>query len=79
MTREEKVKVITEQVMNMYDNNVLNGNGSEGFMGWLEDGEVFANMGCYSAIEVKELTDFARGIAPLVDELTYKGLHLEEF
>ena len=41
--KKKIVKVVTEQVIAMLDNNVLNGYGTEGFMGWLEDGDVFAN------------------------------------
>ena len=77
MDRKAMIKEITEQVINMYENNVLNENGSEGFIGWLEDGEVFHNNG-HTDEEVDALMGLARDMASAIDGLTYKWLHIEE-
>lgn len=71
------VKLVTEQVIAMLANNVLNEYGTEGFMGWLEDGDVFANSDeRLTKEEIEEATDFAKKIAPTIDELTYNYLNL---
>lgn len=75
--KKKIVKVVTEQVIAMLDNNVLNGYGTEGFMGWLEDGDVFANSDeRLTEEEIEEATELARKIAPTIDELTYNYLNL---
>lgn len=77
MERIEKIKAITEQVIGMYENNVLQENGSEGFLGWIEDGDAFANLG-YTEEETEELLAFAKEVAPTIDTLTFSYLHTEE-
>lgn len=69
------VQAVTSQVINMWDNNVLCENGAESFIGWLEDGEVFANNGMTEE-EVDKAMEMANEIAPLVDELTFKFLNV---
>lgn len=78
MERAKKVKIITEQVINMYDNNVLHDGGCEGFIGWLEGGDVFFHAG-YNTEEIAELMELADQVAPIVDKLSYEHLHSEEF
>lgn len=34
-------KAVVEQFLNMIQNDIVEDNGFEGFLGWLEDGEVF--------------------------------------
>ena len=77
MERKEKIMAITEQVIGMLENNVLQENGSETFVGWLEDGEVFINNG-YTEQETKEIMDLVNELAPAVDNLTFGWLHIEE-
>ena len=78
MDRAEKVKIITEQVIGMLENNVLQDGGCEGFIGWLEGGDVFFHAG-FSQEDTAELMGLAREIAPTVDKLSFSWLHTEEF
>jgi len=41
MTKQEIKNAVTQQIINMLENDILNENGGESFVGWLEDGEVF--------------------------------------
>jgi hypothetical protein len=67
-------KMVTEQIINMLDNNVLNGWGMESFLGWLEDGDgnVFFNADRFTDEEIAEAIALAKKIAPIVDELSWK-------
>ena len=68
-----KAKImVAEQIVGMIENNAINECGMESFMGWLENGDVFFNADCYTDAEIEEATKFAREIAPLVDELSWK-------
>ena len=78
MERAKKVKLIAEQVINMYENNVLHDGGCEGFIGWLEGGDVFFHNG-HTTEEIAELMELADQVAPIVDKLSYEYLHTEEF
>lgn len=73
--KPEIVKMVTEQVINMWNNNVLNEYGAESFIGWLEDGDVFINNGM-SEKDVNKAMEMVNEIAPLVDELTFKYLNV---
>lgn len=71
--KDEVVKAVTEQVINMLSNNVLYEHGTEGFLGWIADGEVFDfedNEDFLSAMEL------AQDISTIVDNLTYYHLNL---
>ena len=69
----KKAKImVAEQIVGMIENNVLNENGGESFIGWLEDGDVFYNADCYTDEEINEAMKLAHEIAPLVDELSWK-------
>ncbi len=72
MTEEQKAVVIavTGQVINMLENNVIEDNGVESFIGWCEDGDVFDEK------NYEECVALMRKVAPLVDELTYNFLNL---
>ena len=64
----KKAKImIAEQIIGMIENNVLNENGGESFIGWL-----FFNVDCYTEEEIEEAMKLAYEIAPLVDELSWK-------
>lgn len=77
MKRNEKIKAITEQVINMYDNNVLGDNGAECFESWCADGEVFINNG-YTDQEADEIMELVKDMAPTIDELTFKWLNTDD-
>lgn len=70
--KEEQAVVIavTQHLINMLYNNVIDGNGTEGFEGWCEDGDIFDDDSHDKCVELM------RKIAPLVDELTYNYLNL---
>lgn len=71
-TEEEKAVVIavTQQLISMLYNKVIEGNGTEGFEGWCEDGDIFDEDSHEKCIE------FMREVAPIVDKLTYEYLNL---
>lgn len=64
--------MVAEQILGMIENNVLNENGGESFIGWLEDGDVFFNADRYTDEEIDEAMRLAHEIADLVDELSWK-------
>lgn len=68
-----KAKVmVAEQVINMLANNTLEGNAGESFIGWLEDGEIFRNAGCYTAEEIDEAMSLARKISDDMDNISWE-------
>ena len=68
-----KAKImVAEQIIGMIESNILEENGMESFMGWIEDGDVFDNADCYTGEEIEEATRLARAISPFVDELSWK-------
>ena len=74
----EKLNVkqaITEQIISMLNNNILNEYGNETFEGWCEDGAVFENTYPDATKEFyEECEKLMREVAPLVDKLTYNFL-----
>lgn len=68
-------QAVTEQIISMLNNNIINENGNETFEGWCEDGAVFENT--YEGRD-KEFYEgcekLMREVAPLVDKLTYDYL-----
>lgn len=71
-TEEEKAVVIavTQVLIGMLENNIIEDNGVEGFVGWCEDGDIFDEDSQDKCIELMHK------VAPLIDELTYKYLNL---
>lgn len=65
-------RMVAGQIINMLENNILNDNGGEGFIGWLEDGDVFYNAECYTDEEINEAMELAKEIAPALDEISWK-------
>lgn len=65
------VREVTNQLVNMLTNNILEDNGTETFEGWCEDGEVFNAHPTYK----EECVPLMKKVAPLVDELTYNHLN----
>lgn len=81
MTRKERVQLVVEQILNMYNNNVLADYGNESFECWCENGDVFDNFEdiSFSEEEREELISCMRELAPNVDALTYQiEQYLEE-
>ena len=77
MTHNEMIKAITEQVINMYSNNVLEDNGAESFEGWCADGEVFTNNG-YTDEEADAMMKLVRDMSACVDALTFRWLNTDD-
>jgi len=68
-----KAKImVAEQIIGMIESNILEENGMESFMGWIEDGDAFFNADCYTDEEIEEATRLARAITPIVDEMSWK-------
>lgn len=70
MFSREVYKDVTEQIINMLTNDIIEENGTESFLGWLENGEVFANNGL-SDEEVEERMKLANKVNELVTNLAY--------
>lgn len=64
--KEETIKKVTEWIIGLLENDILQENNIEGFEGWCEDGGVFG--------DDKEAVALMREVAPMVDNLTYNGL-----
>lgn len=71
-TEEEKAVVIavTQVLIAMLENNVISDNGTESFVGWCEDGDIFDEDSHEKCVELMHK------VAPLIDELTYDYLNL---
>jgi hypothetical protein len=71
-TEEEKAVVIavTQVLIAMLENNVISDNGTESFVGWCEDGDIFDEDSHDKCVELMHK------VAPLIDELTYDYLNL---
>lgn len=75
MTNKEIRNAVTQQIINMLENDILNENGGESFVGWLEDGEVFRLNGM-TEYEVAVAMNLAKYIN---DEVTSMVYFLEHF
>ena len=69
--RQVAVRKVTEQLINMLYNNIICDNGTEGFEGWCEDGDVFSDKPEYE----KECIALMKEVAPIIDGLTYGHLN----
>lgn len=67
-------QIVAGQLVAMIENDVLNDYGVESFVGWCEDGDVFANMGLNEQ-GVEECMALVRKIAPIVDDLVMNHLN----
>ena len=76
MAKKEVIKAVTEQLINMLYNNTIEENGAESFVGWCEDGEVFA-LNEMSEDDVESCMDLVNEISPLVDKLSCQYLNLD--
>ena len=75
MTNKEIRNAVTQQIINMLENDILSENGGESFVGWLEDGEVFRLNGM-TEYEVAVAMSLAKSIN---DEVTTMVYNLEHF
>lgn len=75
MTNKEIRNAVAQQIINMLENDILNENGGESFVGWLEDGEVFRLNGM-TEYEVAVAMSLAKSIN---DEVTTMVYNLEHF
>lgn len=75
MTNTEIRNAVAQQIINMLENDILNENGGESFVGWLEDGEVFRLNGM-TEYEVAVAMSLAKSIN---DEVTSMVYNLEHF
>ena len=75
MTNKEIRNAVAQQIINMLENDILNENGGECFVGWLEDGEVFSLNGM-TEYEVAVAMSLAKSIN---DEVTSMVYYLEHF
>lgn len=75
MTNKEIRNAVTQQIINMLENDILNENGGESFVGWLEDGEVFRLNGM-TEYEVAIAMSLVKSIN---DEVTSMVYNLEHF
>ena len=75
MTNKEIRNAVAQQIINMLENDILNENGGESFVGWLEDGEVFRLNGM-TEYEVAVAMSLAKSIN---DEVTSMVYYLEHF
>ena len=72
MVYNEKIaKAVVSQFLNMIQNDVIESNGFESFIGWLADGEVFKLNGMTDE-EVRLAMIYANVIADDIDSLHWK-------
>lgn len=70
MTNKQINKAIAEQIIGMWENNILQENGFEGIVGWTENGDAFINAG-YTEEETEEIMAVVRRIQDRVDDLSW--------
>lgn len=70
MDKKEINKIITEQIIGMWENNILHENGYEGIVGWLEDGDALINAG-YNEAEAAEIMSKIKIIQDRIDDLSW--------
>jgi hypothetical protein len=70
MDKKEIKRIIAEQIINMWENNILYDNGFEGIVGWLEDGDLFIQAG-YDEEETNEIMEVVKRIQDRVDDLSW--------
>lgn len=77
MTNKEIRNAVTQQIINMLENDILNENGGESFVGWLEDGEVFRLNGM-TEYEVAIAMGLVKSINEEVTSIVYNLEHFGE-
>ena len=77
MTNAEIRNEVTQQIINMLENDILNEYGGESFVGWLEDGEVFRLNGM-TEYEVAVAMSLAKSINEEVTSMVFNIEHFGE-
>ena len=75
MYSKEAKKMVVEQIINMFTNNVIHENGIESFMGWLEDGDAFynaRNAEYYTDEQIAEAVELAKEISSKIDAISWE-------
>lgn len=75
MTDTEIKIAVAQQIINMLENDIINENGGESFLGWLGDGEVFRINGM-SEEDTLRAVNLAKSID---DEVTSIVFTLEKY
>ena len=65
------IQIVVEQMINMFQNNVIEGNGVESFEGWCEEGEVF-NWDEKDISIMKKLSPYINVLTIKISELSLK-------
>lgn len=68
MKTSEIKKAVVEQIIGMLENNILRECGVEMFEGWLEDGDVFFNLG-WDEKDIMEAMRYAHEVSPALDTI----------
>lgn len=66
---KDQVKAVVGQVINMLYNNVIKDNGSEDFVCWCEDGDVFYDE---HVKDIDSIVEIMSKIATYVDSLSHE-------
>lgn len=69
MNKNEIIKAVCHQVINMLDNDIICDRGPEGFIGWLEGGEVYRCLGM-SEEDVEKAMALSRVVASKLDYIS---------
>lgn len=72
--RQVAIKAVTNQLINMLYNDIIEDNGTEPFEGWCADGEVFEDL---PSEYFDEAMSLLKEVAPMVDDLVYNHLRIE--
>ena len=75
MNNTEIKIAVAQQIINMLENDIINENGGESFLGWLADGEVFRLNGM-SEEDTLRAVNLAKSID---DEVTFMIFTLEKY
>ena len=76
MSDKEVRQAVAEQLINMIENNIIEENGGESFVGWCQDGEVFELQGLKQE-NVAKCMALVEKIAPMVDDITLNYLNID--
>lgn len=74
MTRKEIVIAVTNQFVNMLVNDIIEENGTEPFVGWCEDGEVYRLNGL-SEEDVEACMELSAKLGNVVDNFIFSELN----
>lgn len=70
------IKIVVAEVMNMWQNDIIYENGTESFIGWCEDGDIFAELEETDKDVYSDVINLMYEVAPFVNNLTYNHFFL---